>query len=176
MEGYDSNLKLWLCSLILSSKNISSRSKPTAIERIIKVWSSWHVYGQILSSTTFAYRYGWRTTYLEKVQHSWLEHWQITCFRPPILPRRVPVPTNLHGLFEIGSLRSKWGYFDCISGLGYSFTAKFDISTICTRVLPCKFVLPPDIRPRYTMLIRNIYLVFCRQAEEFRALSLGLET
>ncbi len=32
--GYESNRRLWYCSLILSSKNISSRSKPRAMARI----------------------------------------------------------------------------------------------------------------------------------------------
>jgi hypothetical protein len=34
IEGYDSSRRLWRCSLILSSKNISSRSRPSAMARI----------------------------------------------------------------------------------------------------------------------------------------------
>ena len=75
-------------------------------------------------------------TYLIEIEHCALELWGIGFLGPLILPGRVPISADFHGLLEVGCFGSELGDFVRVGGLGNALTTHGYIAAIRARVLP----------------------------------------
>lgn len=75
-------------------------------------------------------------TYLIEIEHCALELRGIGFLRPLILPGRVPISSDFHGLLKVGCFGSELGDFVLVGGLRNAFTTYGYVATIRARVLP----------------------------------------